>query len=374
MRSCARLEISRRVWRGKKLLTLPVDRARALCHAVFTHVGFNETEVADCTEAALFASLRGLDTHGLVSVLPGNAAGAASGAVQPNAQIETLRETPVTAVYRGSGAAGPHIAAHAMRAAISRARDHGVGLATVCNARHFGAASAYAAMGLAEGMIGLVCCNAQAVVAPYGGRGALHGTNPIAYAAPAGEYPPIVLDIATSAAAHGQVAKARRRGQQIPLGWALDPDGNPTTDPDAAFAGVMLPFGGHKGYGIGILVDVLTGALTGSTIGLGVRQGDPDRLIGGQAFFMLAVNTSFFTEEQTYRQRIDQLWRDAKSITPAEGFDEVLLPGELEWRTEQQRLKEGIPVYEGDWQAILTGLKKGDVPDDLIAAYQPDGL
>ncbi len=356
------------------MLTLPVDRARALCQAVFKHLGFTDTEAADCTDAIMFATLRGLDTHGIISILAGQANGAATGRIRPNAEILTLRESPVTAVFRGNLAAGPAVAAHAMRAAIARAREHGVGLTTVANARHFGAASAYATLGLEEGMIGLVCCNAQAVVAPYGGAGALHGTNPIAYAVPGGEFPPIVLDIATSAAAHGQIHKAQRRGQPIPLGWALDADGRPTTDPTAALTGVLLPFGGHKGYGIGILVDVLTGALTGSTIGLGVRQNDPDPLLGGQAFFMLAVNVAFFTEAATYRDRVDQLWRHAKSIKPAEGFDEVLLPGELEWRTEQQRRKEGIPLYEADWQAIVGGLQRAGIPADLIDAHAPDGM
>lgn len=356
------------------MLILPVARARALCMAVFKHLGFTDTEAADCTAAIMFATLRGLDTHGIISILAAQAGGVASGSIRPNAEILTLRESPVTAVFRGNGAAGPAIAAHAMRAAIGRAREHGVGLTAVANARHFGAASAYAAMGLAEGCIGLVACNAQAVVAPFGGASALHGTNPIAYAAPAGEFPPIVLDIATSAAAHGQIFKAQRRGQPIPLGWALDGEGKPTTDPTAALGGVLLPFGSHKGYGIGVLVDVLTGALTGSTIGLGVRQSDPDPLVGGQSFFMLAVNVGFFTEEATYRATVDQLWRDAKSIKPAEGFSEVLLPGELEWRTQEQRLKEGIPLYEADWHAIAGGLHKAGIPEEIINAHAPEGL
>jgi ureidoglycolate dehydrogenase (NAD+) len=224
------------------------------------------------------------------------------------------------------------------------------------------------------GQIGLVACNAQAVVAPFGGVGPLHGTNPIAYAVPSDTAPPIVLDIATSAAAHGQIYKALRREQPIPLGWALDAEGRPTTDPQAAMGGVLLPFGGHKGYGIGMLVDLLTGALAGSTIGLGVRQQDPDRLAGGQAFFMLAINVAFFTEAATYRAKVDELVAQAKSIKPAEGFQEVLLPGELEWRAAQQRLKEGIPLYPVDWAAMTDGLARAGLPAELVARFAPDGL
>jgi LDH2 family malate/lactate/ureidoglycolate dehydrogenase len=353
------------------VLTLPADRARALCLAVFDHLGFTPTEAADCADAIMFATLRGLDTHGIISILPGIAGSVKAGRIEPRATILTLRESPVTAAYRGNGAAGPAVAAHAMRAAIARARAHGVGLTTVANANHFGAASAYAAMAPREGMIGIVCCNAGPVVAPYGGAGPLHGTNPIAYAAPAGEAPPLVLDIATSAAAHGQIFKAKRRGQPIPLGWALDAAGKPTTDPNAALEGVLPPFGGHKGYGIGVLVDLLTGALTGTTIGLGVRQGDPDRLQGGQAFFLLAINVEFFTDLATYRAKIDQLYRDAKSIPPAEGFSEVLLPGELEWRAEQERRRAGIPLYPADWEALAGGLERAGIPAEIIAAHAP---
>lgn len=354
------------------MLSLPADRARSFCLVVCDHLGFTPIEAADCADAIMFATLRGLDTHGIISILPGLAGGVASGKIQSNATILTLSESAVTAVYRGNGAAGPAIGAHAMRAAIARAREHGLGLTTVANANHFGAASAYAAMALPEGMIGLVSCNAGPVVAPYGGAGPLHGTNPIAYAAPAGEMPPLVLDIATSAAAHGQIHKAQRRGQAIPLGWALDGDGRPTTDPKAAMGGVLLPFGGHKGYGIGILVDLLTGGLTGSTIGKGVRQQDPDRLVGGQAFFMLAINVAFFTEPATFTAKVDQLYRDAKSIPPAEGFSEVLLPGELEWRAEQERRRTGIPLYEADWSALAGGLERAGIPIEIIRAHEPD--
>lgn len=353
------------------MLHLPADRGQALCLAVFNHLGFSEQEAIDCTEAIMFATLRGLDTHGIISILPATANSVVAGRIEPRATILTLRESPITAVFRGNGAAGPAIGAHAMRAAITRARTHGIGLTAVANANHFGAASAYAAMALAEEMLGVVACNAGPVVAPFGGSGPLHGTNPIAYAAP-GTTMPIVLDIATSAAAHGQIHKAARRGQAIPLGWALDREGRPTTDPSTAE--VLLPFGGHKGYGIGILVDLLTGALTGSTLGLGVKQGNPDRLEGGQAFFMLAINVGFFTEPATYKAKVDQLIADARSIKPAEGFNEVLLPGELEWRSEQERRAHGIPLYEADWQAIAGGLAKAGIPAEIIAAHQPDGL
>jgi LDH2 family malate/lactate/ureidoglycolate dehydrogenase len=350
---------------------MPADRAQRLCEAVFERLGLSELETADCTRAIMFATLRGLDSHGIVSSRPGIAPSVQRGQTQPRAEIVTISESPVTACYKGNGAAGPVIASHAMRAAIERAREHGIGAVTTVHCAHFGAASAYAAMALPEGMFGLVMCNAGPHVAPFGGAGRLHGTNPLAYAAPGSEMP-IVLDIATSMVAAGQLAKAARRGQSIPLGWAVDENGQGTTDPAAGLKGALLPFGGHKGYGIGILVDLLTGALSGSTLGLAVQQGNPDPDVGGQAFFFLAIDPRFFSSRETFAERVDQLVRDAKSVKPAEGFSEVLLPGELEWREEQRRKKEGIPLYDGDWSSLLKTLESAGLPRELIERYAPD--
>ncbi|MCC6176937.1 MAG: Ldh family oxidoreductase [Chloroflexi bacterium] len=353
------------------MLVLPVDRARALCLAVFGHLHFTESEADDCTRAILFASLRGLDTHGIVSILPGIARSVKNGQTQPDADVLTLKDNRATAMFKGNRAAGPVVASRAMRTAIERARHYGIGATTAVHCAHFGAASAYAAMALPEQMFGLVMCNAHPVVAPFGGASPLHGTNPLAYAAPTADMPPIVLDIATSAAAHGQIAKALRRGQPVPPEWALDSEGRRTTDAQAAMKGVLLPFGGHKGYGMGILVDLLTGALTGSTVGLTVQQQNPDPDIGGQAFFFLAIDPECFGGRETFLARVDQLVRDAKSVKAAEGFSEVLLPGELEWREEQRRSKSGIPLQEADWSALVAGLEAAGLPRDLIDAHAP---
>ncbi len=355
-----------------RALTLPLDRADALCRTVLRTVGFDDQEVADCTDAILFATRRGLDSHGIVSILPAIARGAREGRIQPGATILVEREAPTTALLRGNGAAGPVVGAHAMRTALDKASEHGLAIVAARNCAHFGAASAYAAMAPPRGMIGIVMCNAGPNVAPYGGTQPLHGTNPIAYAAPAGSEPPIVLDVATSAAAHGQIAKAQRRGQPIPLGWALDAEGQPTEDPGAAK--VLLPFGAHKGYGFGILVDLLTGALTGSTVGKGVQQQSADRLTGGQAFFFLAIDVTAFTDLPTFNARAEQLVGDAHGVAPALANGSVFLPGELEWREEQRRRGSGVPIEAGDWQALVAGLERAGIEHSVIEAHAPDGL
>jgi LDH2 family malate/lactate/ureidoglycolate dehydrogenase len=351
--------------------TLSVENARGLCREALSRSGFTPSEVDDCTHAIMFATLRGLDSHGIVSILVGITRNSKIGIVTPGAPVLTLRESAVTAVFRGNQAAGPVVAAHAMRAAIARAKEHGVGITSATHSAHFGAASVYSVMAADAGLIGVVMCNSSAGVAPFGGRGRLIGTNPISYAVPSGSAPPIVLDIATSAAAYGQLMKAKRRDQPIPLGWAIDAEGNPTQDPEAGMKGALLPFGGHKGYGLGLLVDLLTGALTGTTVGQSIRQQHPGNDGGGQAFFFLAIAPDFFSDEATYRARVDELVGQAKGIAPADGFKEVLLPGELEWREQQRRTREGIPLEPGDWNALAAGLVENGIPREVVERYAP---
>jgi ureidoglycolate dehydrogenase (NAD+) len=349
------------------MLLLTEAKARALCAETFARVGLPPDEAAVCTDAILFASLRGLDSHGIVTVLPAICRSVTTGRTDPGAAIQQIGPR----VLKGNGAAGPVIGARTMRVALAAAREHGVGAAVAFNCNHFGAASYYAALALEEEMIGVCACNAGPNVAPYGGAQALHGTSPLAYAFPGGGEPPVVLDIATSMAAFGQVAKARRRGQPLPPGWALDRDGHPTTDP--ASAATLLPFGGHKGYGIGVLVDLLTAGLAASTIGLDVRQGDNDRGHAGQSFFMLAIDPAAFGGLAAFKTRADTLTRQAHGIRPAEGFRQVFMPGEIEHREAAQRRAGGIPLPDEDWDALVGGLEAAGLPAaELAARYAPD--
>ncbi len=349
------------------MLQLSAANARGLCTEAFTRVGLTPQEAAACTNAVVFASLRGLDSHGIVSILPAICRSVAAGRIDADARI--LEVTP--RVLKGNGAAGPVIGERTMRLAMSSAAANGVGAAVAFNCNHFGAASYYAALALEQDMIGVCACNAAPNVAPFGGAQGLHGTNPLAYAFPGGEEPPVVLDIATSIAAFGQVAKARRRGQPLPTGWALDEDGRPTTDP--ATAKTLLPFGAHKGYGIGVLVDLLTAGLAASTIGLDVRQQDVDREHAGQSFFMLAIDPALFGGTAALKHSVDTLTRHAHGLRPAEGHQQVFMPGELEHREEQKRRATGIPLYDEDWSALVKGLEAAGLPaGELASRYAPE--
>jgi LDH2 family malate/lactate/ureidoglycolate dehydrogenase len=348
------------------MLLLPEAKARALCLDALTGKGLPPDDAATCADAIMFATLRGLDSHGITSILPAICNSVEAGRIDAKGEVQSPRPN----VLKGNGAAGPVIGARTMRRAIDLARGAGVGVAVAFNCNHFGAASYYAAMALEAQLIGVCMCNAGPSVAPFGGASPLHGTNPIAYALPGGPSGPIVLDIATSVAAHGQVHKAMRRGQPIPLGWAIDEQGRPTTDPKDAKT--LLPFGAHKGYGLAVLVDVLTAGLAASTIGLDVRQGAVDREHAGQSFFMLAIDPEAFGGRAELLERVESLWRQVSSIPAAEGFQEVLVPGELELRTERKRRAEGIPLYDEDWTAIVQGLARAGLPaEELASRYAP---
>jgi LDH2 family malate/lactate/ureidoglycolate dehydrogenase len=351
------------------VLHLEPSKARALCREVFADLDLPEDQAETCADAIMFATLRGLDSHGIISILPGLANRIARGEIDRAAPIEVVREGPSTALMKGNGAAGPVIGARAMRLAIAKAKRTGVGVLSAFNCDHFGAASYYASLAAREGLIGLAMCNAAPAVVPFGGQKAVHGTNPISYAIPRASGP-IILDIATSAAAHGQIFKAQRRGQPIPLGWAVDAEGRPTTDASAAAKGALLPFGGHKGYGMGILVDLLTGALAGSTIARSVQHtGNPRER--GQSFYMQAIDVEQFVPGEVFAERVEQLAREVHETPPAEGFSEVLLPGDLELRQEALRSREGIPLYEEDWQAMVNGLGRAGIPPERLAPFAP---
>lgn len=352
-------------------LVLSQARARGLMIESLTRLGMAAPQAATCAECFLFASLRGVDSHGIIVLFPNLAQQIKAGTVRTDVAVAVAQETAGAVRLDGRFAAGAVIGVQAMELAIAKARDTGVGVAVAANCNHFGAASYYCCRAAAQGLIGLAMCDAYPNVAPYGGTAALHGTNPIAYAVPVDGQEPIVLDIATSVVAHGQVAKARRRGQSIPEGWALDRDGQPTTDP--THATLLLPFGGHKGYGLALLVDVLCAALAGSYITLERREAASAGSQIGQSFFFLVLDPSAFGTVGAFEAKVRRLVADVHAIPPVETGARVLLPGELEAETYERRSRVGIPLYPEDWTAILSGLEKAGLDiAQLEAAFGPE--
>jgi LDH2 family malate/lactate/ureidoglycolate dehydrogenase len=215
--------------------------------------------VADCL---VQAEIRGIDTHG-VHFLRLLSDRIDARMIRIPTEVEVVRENGATSVLDGGNGLGQVAAHRAMRMSIQKAKELGMGLSLIRNTNHIGILAFYTLMAAEEGMVGLAMSNSAPSMSPWGGADPFFGTNPISIAIPCGSEPPVVLDMSSSVVARGKIRKAQRMKESIPLGWALDQEGSPTTDPDAAMKGTLLPIGGPKGYGLALMIDVLAGLLSG---------------------------------------------------------------------------------------------------------------
>jgi LDH2 family malate/lactate/ureidoglycolate dehydrogenase len=348
------------------LPTFTAKRLGGFVEAVLTRAGLTAEEARHCADAAVFANLRGTETHGIVYIVPRMLRSIQEGKTEPGAQHVVVRESGGSALLRANGQAGPMLGYQAMQLAVAKARQNGVGAVVTINGGPLGMLGYYADLAARQGLFGMVMANTSPSVAPYGGSSAVFGTNPFAYAAPAGEGPTILLDVATSMAASGKLSSARRRKESLPEGWIVDRSGAWITDPDRAGEGAMLAFGGHKGSGIALLVHVLTGMLGGTTVGGEVTHENPDPRVRGQSTFYLAIEPEHFASREVFEGLADRQIAYIHGAQPLPGFEEVLSPGARGARTAEQRRREGIPVAEADWAAVLAAIRQAGLPDGEI--------
>jgi LDH2 family malate/lactate/ureidoglycolate dehydrogenase len=328
---------------------------------VVTRAGLPPADAEHVGRSLVRADLRGVDSHG-VTRIPIYVERLRRDLVnkRPNIRIDVTGAG--VAVVDGDNGMGAVVGRRAMEAAIALAKDAGTGAVAVRGSNHFGTGAGYAYQAVEARCIGVACSNAPPTMAPWGGRVRYFGTNPLAVGIPAGRYPPIVLDMATSNVARGKVILAAKRGEPIPEGWALDPEGRPTTDAEAALAGAVLPFGGPKGSAIALIIDVLSGVLSGANFSRHIPD-LYDNLEERQdlGHFFLAVEIERFMRYDTFTARVDQMIEGLKECPPAAGHAEVLLPGEIEARTEVERQLRGIPVT-------------GEIIDRLVAVGKELGV
>ena len=310
--------------------------------------------IADLTaDLMVRTDLRGVDSHG-VGMLPTYQRWHRRGWIVPAAEPKVARDEGTTAVVDGQQAFGHYTSTLAMELAIAKARAHGVGFVTCRNSNHYGAAANYSMMALAHDMIGLSMTNAGPAVVPTHGREAMLGTNPLSFAAPAGHHFPFVLDMATSTVAIGKLNVALRWGKAIPPGWALDEQGETTTDPDVAMKHRLLSplggtreLGGHKGYGLGMMVDILSGVLPGAVYGdLFQRSDRAQRKVQDVGHCFVAIDPRRFRPLAEFKRDMDDMFDSVKSSPAAEGQTRVYVAGEPEAETEARRRREGIPVSQ----------------------------
>lgn len=297
----------------------------------------------DVAQCLVKADLRGIDSHGLVR-LPVYARRLAAGVVNARPTIGLQRAGAAAALIDGDNGLGPVVGSAAMEAAVDLAREHGVGFVGVRASNHFGAAAYYVERAVAQGCIALAISNAPPNMAPYGGRVRFLGTNPLAIGVPAGAEDPLIFDASTSVVARGKIIVAAQEGEDIPDGWAMDPDGYPTTDAAQALAGAMLPFGGAKGSAISFLIDVLCGVMTGAAFAVHLNTLEDLTSVQNVGHVFTAIRPDLFMPADAFRARMDEILRMLKHSPPAPGNERVLLPGEIEMANERQYRRTGVPL------------------------------
>ena len=332
-----------------------------VAYHIFRAKGASEQEAEIVATHQVKANLVGHDSHGVIHI-PEYVERINRGHIVPGAPFVVEREAPCTAVINGNWGFGFVVTERAMRMAIDKAKTHGVAAITIHYQSHIGRLGDYPTMALQEGMIGLITADSGAgpkSVVPFGGMGRRLGTNPICIGMPSDLEGPVLLDMATSAVAQGKITLARSRGEPVPPGWIIDKEGNPTTDPNDYFAGgAILPVGadqGHKGYGLSFMVEVFSGLLTGLGFGIDPQARHND------GCFIGVFNVEHFRPLAQFKKEVVEFVEFVKTSPPSKGFSEVLYPGEIEYRTEQRRRKEGIFVEDATWQQISNLMKELEV-------------
>lgn len=337
-------------------------RLQEFVRQVFIAYGLPEEDAETSAYALVRANLRGVDSHGVARV-PMYCNRLRRGVAKARPDIRVERVAPAAALVDGDDGLGLVVGRRGMQEAITLAREAGIGLVGVKRSGHYGMAALYILQAVEARCIGLAFTNASPALPVWGGHRPFLGTSPFAAGAPAGDGPPFVLDMACSIVARGRLKFAAQRGESIPEGLALDKHGRATTDGRAAFEGVMLPIGGVKGAGLSMLMEVFSGVLTGAAFGGEVRNPftglDAPQ---GTGHFFIALKADLFQAFEVIEERMKVLAARVKAQPLAAGFDEILMPGEPEYRREQERLRQGIPLSADVVESLQREARRTGVP------------
>jgi len=306
---------------------------------IFARAGLPKADAAIVAEVLVWANLRGVDTHGVMRV-PRYVDLIQNGDMNPRPAIRIRTETPASVLIEADRAAGPVAMMRGVSEALRKARGAGIGLALVRATTHTAALGYYSLAIAREGMAGIALAGSWPNVVYHGSRAAGVSTSPISIAVPGGE--PVVLDMATSIVSMGKLNQAKKSGKPIPEGWALDAEGRPTTDPQAAQT--PLPMGGAKGSGLSFMVECLASLIASNPLLAESLEGTPAGSRHRQNGFVLAIDLAQFGDPRGFRQEVDRLVKGLKALPRAAHTEEILMPGERGRRTLEQRMREGIPI------------------------------
>ncbi|MEM2776843.1 MAG: Ldh family oxidoreductase [Candidatus Bathyarchaeia archaeon] len=332
-----------------------VESLKTFCIEVLRklNVPFEDAEIT--ADAIISADLRGIESHG-VARLHRYAKRLMNGWIKPESKLTVLKETPISLLIDAENSLGQVAAYKAMKLCINKAEKNYFGVAVVKNSNHFGVAGYYAMMALKNNMIGICMSNASPLVLPTFGIKPILGTNPIAIAVPTKYEPPLVLDMATSVVSIGKIELYRKFNKLLPVGWAVNDEGNIELNAEKVIncvyqlkRGGLLPLGGlvetsgYKGYGLAMIIDVLTGVLSGAAYGSNVG-GPNDPKPSNIGHFLAAININAFMDVNEFKERINDLINIIKNSDKMKGYDKIYIPGEKEWEIEKQRKEKGIPL------------------------------
>jgi len=322
---------------------VPAETLRDFVADLYRANGLPAEDAQLVAETLVTADLWGHSSHGVMRA-PWYIDRLRSGVMRPVTQPRKLVDAGAIAVLDAEDGVGQVVAVQAMQDAVRRAKAHGVGVVSVRNSNHHGALGYFTRMAAAEGCIGMLTTNGSPAMAPWGGRKKLVGNNPWSIAAPAGRHAPMMLDIANTVVARGKIFLARQNGRPIPSQWAIDEDGRATTDPVAALNGVIQPMAEHKGYAISVMMDVLSGVLSGSGIldeVSGPYQAERRSRCG---HMFLALNIAAFGPVDAFAERMERMVEQLKAVPRVPGCVEVFYPGEIEAKNEVRYRREGLSL------------------------------
>lgn len=354
------------------------EHLEQFCRDVFLQLNLSEFDAESTAKVLVTADIRGIPSHG-VGRLSRYVNGLKSGLMVPNAPFEIIRETPSSVVINAHGAMGPPVSVKTMAMVIEKAREAGSAFGSVGDSNHFGIAGYYAMMALDENMIGISMTNTSLLGVPTFGRRAMFGTNPLAFAAPANKERAFVLDMSTTVVTRGKVEVYDRLGKKLPKGWAVDKTGRSASDPGSLLhemierlGGGILPlggegekFGGHKGYGLSIMIDILCALLSGSPFGSEIWDMESSSVRVSHFFGALRIDA--FREPDEFRDDMDRMLELLRTCEPAEGAERVYYAGLKEYEKEDEYSRNGIPLLKKTYDLLCSiGKEHGVNPPQTL--------
>jgi len=324
---------------------IPASQLRRFIAAAMEALGLPGADAAIVAELMTRAEVQGSDGHGAIRLAP-YARRIKAGGINQHPDIRIVKEKAAMALLDGDNGMGHLVMQRAAQIAIEKARTAGIAWVGARLSNHAGPASLYARMPLAQDMIGMYYAVGNANhLPPWGGLDMLLSTNPIAVAVPSGQEPPIVLDMATTVAAYGKVKAKAQRGEQMPVGWMIDRQGNPLTDPKRSEEGFLMPIGGYKGYGLALIVGILAGTLNGAAMGsetIDFNKDDVSVTNTGQA--IVAIDPDAFGDIDEFKARVDKLVREMRGSARMPGVDRIWLPGEQSQAKRIANERDGLAL------------------------------